>query len=48
MKQQKQLIESILNNKKIESQELFNYLITKSAQIKLQEFKIQLAKKLYK
>lgn len=48
MKQQIQLIESIISNKKIQSQELFNYLITKKAQEKLQEFKINLAKSLYK
>lgn len=47
MKQEQRLINNIITNKKIETAEVFNYLITTKAREKLQEFKISLAKKLF-
>lgn len=47
MTQEERLIESIINKRKVESTELFNYLITNKALTKLESFKRDQAKKLF-
>lgn len=47
MTPEQKLIISIIENKKIEISEMFNYLISKKAIAKLEEFKVSTANKLF-
>lgn len=46
--QEERLVSSILEHKKIETEELFNYLISKKALEKLEDFKIQVGSNMFK
>jgi hypothetical protein len=45
--QEQRLVAAIVENKKIETQELFNFLISKKALERLESFKVNTATKLF-